>query len=75
MDSLVVRISKSIRDVIGQDIDLDQFELEMTKLLRKVDMAFQEIGLLFYRNEGVESKTWCRDPYSEPYKYRPPPRR
>lgn len=71
MDALVVRLSTAIRGIFRDKTYSDQFELEMTKLLRKVDSNFEGISVKIYamgthrvkENVPLASPDACDDHY------------
>lgn len=75
MDALVIGLSAAIRDVVGENVDFDEFELEMTRLLRKVDALFEEAGFMFFgsimNNAKLDALPKRAEPLfsSKPYKF------
>lgn len=77
MDALVVNLTNSLTKVVchtGPDRDLDvaDFELRMTRVLRKVDKLYTQLGTIFYREvlSTEESEVGPQDAvYTGPSKF------
>ncbi|KAI0564857.1 hypothetical protein FGB62_22g129 [Gracilaria domingensis] len=75
LDSVVRQLESVIKEQIGIDLDVDEFRLHMTRLLRKVETIYESVGLSELR-EDVEARIPddLRDngfglPLPEPYRF------
>lgn len=54
LDELVHGLSVTLREVIGKDVDWDQFVSEITRILRNVDTIFKDIYISFHASSARE---------------------